>query len=184
MVNIGYLIPISPKTKRPLERGFFGRDATKRVTNDTFAHYHARCKGYWARRTGRQCNGTFLIVVDCDVKHGVNGPQNWADFMDESEFYPVTLVVGTPSGGCHVYFHASAEIADPEGQFRNRVGVIEGVDIRAQGGFVGVPDDLRIIPEAGAVIPESLKTLALSGGITYEEPPEHERPDDGPLSSH
>lgn len=77
-----------------------------------------------------------LIVLDVDIKNGVNGfdtlKANGWDIPREA------IEVLTPSGGSHFYFRA------PEGvSVRNSAGKIgPGVDLRADGGFIVLPPSI------------------------------------------
>jgi putative DNA primase/helicase len=79
---------------------------------------------------GIACGPSGLIVVDCDVKNGVDGIESWRDLDIHGE----TWVCETPSKGLHLYYAADGH------EVRNsasRVG--PGIDIRAQGGYVVAP---------------------------------------------
>lgn len=72
--------------------------------------------------------GDGLVVVDLDVKNGVDGVGAFTDWTTEHglDWSPTTT---TRSGGQHVYYRAS-------GQYGNRVNVLPGVDVRGENGYV------------------------------------------------
>lgn len=92
--------------------------------------------------------GRGLVVIDLDVKHGVDGVAVWSAWAEDHgvEWEPT---VTTPSGGQHIYFRSDKPL-------RNRTGMLPGVDVRAEGGFVvaygDVPplDDLPELPDVVA----------------------------------
>lgn len=75
--------------------------------------------------------GDGLVVVDVDPRHG------GFDTLDEWESWtsgtslPATLRCETGSGGLHLYYHAPAGA-----RVTSRNGVLPGVDVKAEGGYV------------------------------------------------
>jgi hypothetical protein len=89
---------------------------------------------YRDRCVAIDCGKSGLVVIDCDVKHGEAGIDNWAALAAEHGV-PATWVAHTPSGGVHLYYRA-----DPDHELRNSVSKLAaGVDVRAAGGFVIAP---------------------------------------------
>ena len=124
--------PVFPcKEKVPITTNGF-KDAT---TNDALIHT------WWgnedhnvAIRTGVESG---LVVVDIDAKH--NGLISYDMFKDD---LPPTYTVRTGGGGLHLYFQY------PLGEdIRNKTSLFEGVDIRAEGGYVIAPPSMH---ESGA----------------------------------
>lgn len=76
--------------------------------------------------------GNGLVVLDIDPKHG---GQDSADTIGK---LPETPSVITGSKGTHVYFSGSA---------KNAVGVMPGIDIRGDGGYVVAPPSRHISGE-------------------------------------
>lgn len=73
-----------------------------------------------------------VVVVDLDIKGGVDGVGNWKRLNNGRA--PATYYSATPSGGWHVWYR------DPEGKYRNSASeVAPGVDVRAVGGYVVAP---------------------------------------------
>jgi hypothetical protein len=80
--------------------------------------------------------GQGFIVIDLDVKAGVNGIQTWHDLCQKHGIKKATLIVNTPSGGRHLYY----SIGRHDFKVKNSVGLLgPGIDVRAMGGYVLVP---------------------------------------------
>jgi hypothetical protein len=94
--------------------------------------------GIYCGESGPKGSGVF--VVDCDVKPGVNGLENFHALCiaNGGLDIPDTLIVATGGGGLHFYFLA------PGFPVKNSVGstskgLCKGVDIRGEGGWVVGP---------------------------------------------
>lgn len=70
-----------------------------------------------------------IVVIDIDVKNGVNGQESIKAWHE----LPPTLTASTPTGGYHLYF------LYPAYGLRCRTGVLPGVDVKADGGYVVGP---------------------------------------------
>lgn len=68
------------------------------------------------------------VVVDVDMKHGVNGKKNLFDKFDK---LPESLHYTTRSGGFHLWYRVPKGSNIPQ-----RNGKIEGIDIRYDRGYV------------------------------------------------
>lgn len=84
-----------------------------------------------------------LMVIDLDVKHGVDGRGEFMRFINRYQLdlptgFPVAV---TPSGGQHLYFRTPA--GWPVGQ---RNGIIEAVDIKGDGGYVVAAPTMIMTP--------------------------------------
>jgi hypothetical protein len=77
-------------------------------------------------RVGVSTGPADVVVVDLDVKGGVDGPGNWYRAF-EGLTSPITY--STPSGGSHLYF-------SNEAGWTSHNGFLPGVDIKAHGGYV------------------------------------------------
>lgn len=72
-----------------------------------------------------------LVVIDSDEKNGKSG---YKSICDAGLKMPDTRIVKTPSGGLHYYYQY------PNGQsIGSPTGVLDGVDIRGNGGYVVAP---------------------------------------------
>lgn len=107
------------------EHGF--HDAT---TDEATIH------AWWARwpdanigiRTGMESG---LVVIDIDVDKG--GEDSWEEFT-QGHNVPDTVEAITGSGGRHIYFQHPSDR-----EIKSRQGILPGVDIRADGGYVVAP---------------------------------------------
>lgn len=84
--------------------------------------------------TGQQSG---LVVLDVDPKHG--GEASLEKLEAEYGLLPETPLVQTGSGGRHYYF------LHPDEDVKNSVGKLgDGLDIRADGGYVVAPPSLHV----------------------------------------
>lgn len=119
------VFPLQPYGKRPVYEDF----PTHATTDPT------QIRAWWSDpMTGGErlfnigvCT-TGFVVVDVDVKKGRAGLDNYVNALGGTWD---TLVVKTPTGGYHCYFHG------PDSG--NRAGLLEGVDIRSHNGYVIAP---------------------------------------------
>jgi putative DNA primase/helicase len=78
-------------------------------------------------------NASNLIVIDLDERHGgVEAFRNW-----EKQHSAQTGLISKTGGGFHLFFAALGH------QVKSRVGILPGVDVRAEGGFVVAPGSLH-----------------------------------------
>ncbi len=92
------------------------------------------------------CQRNGLVIIDCDVKRGINGIATWKSWCADSGLsLDDVFSVATPSGGRHYYY------SDASGLIGNRP-LGPGVDVRGVGGFAvaygPVPRVLAALPEA------------------------------------
>lgn len=76
-----------------------------------------------------------MIVIDEDIDEdkGLEGYQEVRRWEMENESLPNTVTAITGRGGYHLYFHyVGSDIG-------NRTGILEGVDVRGEGGYVIAP---------------------------------------------
>jgi hypothetical protein len=134
-----HVFPCVPGGKRPALRGSWQDHATTEP---------AGIRAWWSRaeyNIGIACGPSGLVVIDLDVLHdirevscaegrnSVSGTDVLADLCDQhGQPYPLpTYAVGTPSGGCHLYYTA------PGSPVRNSAGRLgPHIDVRADGGYV------------------------------------------------
>jgi hypothetical protein len=135
-----HVFPCAAGGKRPALRGNWQELATTSVV---------QVREWWGRAAyniGIACGPSGLVVIDLDQAHGdgagddegalfaLSGADRLAGLARRhGERYPGgTYTVDTPSGGCHLYFCADAEV-----RARNSAGAIgELIDVRADGGYV------------------------------------------------
>jgi hypothetical protein len=125
-----YVFPLAVNGKTPVTLHGY-QDATtdaKRI-DEMWRHRPAA-------NIGIATGASELVVIDIDVKHGVNGWKALDDCLKRLGQLPgPTRMASTPSGGAHLYLRA------PDGfAIRNSAGRLgEGVDVRAHGGYVVAP---------------------------------------------
>lgn len=124
-------IPVEARGKRPLVPWleFQQRIATADEIDDWFRRWPDANVGLV---TGRVSG---LVVVDVDPRHG--GQESFELACDEHGPLPRTVEAVTGGGGRHLYF------AHPGGRLANRVGILPGIDLRADGGCVVAPPSLH-----------------------------------------
>ena len=76
--------------------------------------------------------GSGLIVIDIDCKKGKNGLEQIKPFLAD---FPKTRIAKTCHGGYHFYYKVDREV-------RNYVNLLDGVDVRGDGGYVLAPPSI------------------------------------------
>lgn len=86
--------------------------------------------------TGSMSN---LIVIDEDYddNKGIDGRESIAEWERQHGELPETMRVITGRGGYHLYYHYTGN------DIKNRAGIIDGVDIRGEGGYVIAPPSVH-----------------------------------------
>jgi hypothetical protein len=126
-------IPIEPRGKRPLVPWleFQQRIADAGEIDGWFRRWPEANVGLV---TGRLSG---LVVVDIDPRH--DGAASIERASAEHGPLPRTVEAQTGGGGRHLYF------AHPGAPLANRVGILPGIDLRADGGCVVAPPSLHPI---------------------------------------
>lgn len=122
-------LPSAGNEKRPIVKWQNLEKISAGTTANYFDKYATKRPGI-AILTGERSNG--LVVIDIDNKNGHNGLKSIQEWERQHGYFPETWQVETPSGGIHLYFKA-------KGQYKTRTGILDGVDIRAEGGLVIAP---------------------------------------------
>ena len=125
------VIPLWPREKRPL------------IPWAPYQHHRPEETEIrqWFRRWPRANVGivtgavSALVVVDVDPLHGGDGSLKALEQAHGS--LPDTIKAFTGGGGLHVYF------AHPGGLVPNKVGLVTGIDVRGDGGFVVAPPSVH-----------------------------------------
>lgn len=128
------VFPCERDGKEPATRHGF-KDATKDV--DTI-------KCVWSDHpnlnvgiaTGAMSGGVF--VVDVDNHNGVDGAQYLLEWQREHGEFPETACATTGSGGTHLFFRAPNGVS-----VKSAAHVIEGVDVRGDGGYIVAPPSVH-----------------------------------------
>lgn len=127
------MLSTSDGGKRPLlEHGFKDASADPAKVDIWFSDKHIMQPGVMLGIATGEESG--LLVVDCDVKNGQNGPQTFYELCKKHGASPSVCSVKTPSGGRHYYYRISRDRALP-----SSVGKFSGVDIRCEGGCIVAP---------------------------------------------
>lgn len=119
--------PVFPckSDKRPYTAHGF-KDATTNAT--TIREWWARWPG---AALGLDCGGAGLVVIDCDVKNGIDGIANFEALGIDHDG---ALHATTPSGGLHIVFRVN------ETPLGNSAGKLApGIDTRGAGGYIILP---------------------------------------------
>lgn len=123
-----------------------------------------------------------LLVIDVDLPKGEPSLQRLEQLGKK---LPETLTARTGGGGLHLYFvHPDRTLPNTTGRLPGLVETLEGVDVRAHGGYVVAPPSLHIssgkylwidanqaLAELPGWIEEPLRpatTLAAAGKADYE----------------
>lgn len=81
-----------------------------------------------------------LLVIDADIKEGVNGPDRLREYFEPYGGIPKdAAVIHTQNGGMHVYFRNTAKLGCAKGAFADM-----RCDIRGIGGQVIAPAAIRV----------------------------------------
>lgn len=80
-----------------------------------------------------------LVVIDEDVSEdrGIDGIRSVRDWERENGELPETSMAITGRGGYHLYYRYSGS------DIKNRAGLLEGVDVRGEGGYVIAPPSVH-----------------------------------------
>ena len=78
-----------------------------------------------------------FLVIDVDVKPGVDGNDAIRDLEELNGELPDTVESITGSGGRHILF------AHPGIEVKNRTGVMPGIDVRGDGGYIVAPPSMH-----------------------------------------
>lgn len=118
-------------------------------------------KGIWRRYPlaipGMSLAPHRLLVIDPDVKSGIDGLKNWRDLCQGRPMPRGIPEVSTPTGGLHAYFRQpdGLELGNSRGQLP------AGIDVRGLRGYVIAP---------GATLPDGRQWGYASGTIFSDAP--------------
>nr|WP_087132761.1 bifunctional DNA primase/polymerase [Microbacterium esteraromaticum]SJN44767.1 Phage replication protein \ len=129
------VFPVAAESKRPLtRRGFHDASADP---GQLRSWWSAHPRANLAIPTGKTSG---VVVVDVDVHGQVNG----YDALNRAHVAGLVagweMTVRSPSGGLHLYFHASSS-----DQQRSWQAARAGIDFRGDGGYIIVPPSARMI---------------------------------------
>lgn len=133
-VAMGYRkigLPVFPCTdeKRPLTVNGFKNASCEAATLRKW--FNAERAGVLGIPTGTYPDGRFLLVIDCDVKDGIDGHESLSAWLNGAVL-PETWTVLTANGGTHYYYWMPVgfSIANSVSKLALRV------DLRGEGGYV------------------------------------------------
>lgn len=118
-----HVFPLREGSKLPQIKGY-----PKEATRDPHRIYE--WWGKWPNANVGISTSHNLLVVDIDVKEGVNGDEAILELEFEGFELPETYTQSTPTGGRHLVYSVEAPV-------KQGTAVLgRGVDIRARGGFI------------------------------------------------
>ena len=128
------VFPLKYRDKVPLTR-----NGCKDATTDA-----AQIKAWWQQHpnaniglaTGAVSQNVFVIDLDIDEDRGIDGYHSLEDWQREHGDFPETWTAITGRGGYHLYYRGN-------GKIKNSAGIIDGVDIRGNGGYVVAPPSIH-----------------------------------------
>jgi hypothetical protein len=122
------LMPIKENTKLPIKQGWQNLNISADEIKSSFNKSSSQNVGMI---TGKPSN---VIVLDFDVKNGALGEKTYKLLFKLFGEKLNTLKSNTPSGGFHLFFRPVSQVS-----LKNSVNILDGLDIRSDGGFVVVP---------------------------------------------
>ena len=174
LVNLGYRVfPLVPNKKRPLTKHGH-KDATEDLE---------QVAKWWRDKPSANigiATGSGLVVIDVDRVTNSDGikkalPNPWLEPFSESlESLGADSVVESPTGGFHLYYTSDL------GPIKSKAGdIAEGVDHRADGGYIVAPGSVidgkyyRELPNRALVARSQLPQLppALVEALTRTKAP-------------
>lgn len=125
-VNIGWsILPVKPEEKRPYMTNWL-QYTRNRATLETVENWFRHLSGAGVGAvTGKISN---MVVLDVE---------SWCrtPIEDLLRKYPTQMVARSGSGGYHLYYQYPTGVS----KVSNRVGIFDGADLRADGGFIVLP---------------------------------------------
>ncbi len=119
--TLGKVGPVDGKIPVNTDHGYLDFSSAPEEIKQLFAGCKVNRIGIAARPSG-------LLIIDLDVKSGVDGVLTFRDLnagYPQIEYGPIQR---TPSGGYHIFFQYPQGVKVP-----NRAGVLPGIDVRTDG---------------------------------------------------
>lgn len=128
------VFPIKYKGKTPITTSGFKEASTdpRVITEWWTAHPHANI----GIATGKASGGVFVIDLDVNEDTGVNGYDSLRDWERENGSLPDTALSLTGRGGNHIFYRSNRPVS-------SRIGVLDGIDVRGDGGYIVAPPSLH-----------------------------------------
>ena len=128
------VIPLKPHSKVPATLHGV-KDASTDI--EQVRKWWAQCPNYnIGVACGEKSNGLIVIDLDIDEDKGLNGYENLCQWENEHEKFPDTVQSITGRGGYQLFYKSDRN-------YKNSVRIIDGVDIRSEGGYVVVPPSIH-----------------------------------------
>lgn len=128
------VIPLKPHSKIPATPHGV-KDATTNIKQ--VQKWWAQCPDYnIGIACGEKSNGLLVIDLDIDEDKGLNGYENLCEWEQEHDEFPETVQSITGRGGYQLFYKSDQN-------YKNSVRIIDGVDIRSEGGYVVVPPSIH-----------------------------------------
>lgn len=128
------VLPIKPRSKIPITKNGF-KDAT--TDPQTISSWWDRTPdANIAIATGSRSGGLVVIDLDRDKEKGIDGYETLKSWQKDHGTFPETWTSITGRKGYHLFYKDSATN-------RSRVKLYEGIDIRAEDGYVVVPPSIH-----------------------------------------
>lgn len=131
------VFPLKPRMKTPIYKGGFHNATTNPKT----------IKKWWRKNpdanigiaTGQKSGGLVVFDFDINEKKGKNGSESLKNWLNEKRLpdLPDTVTSITGGGGCHYLYR------DKKHTHKTRAGILPGVDIRADGGYIVAPQSIH-----------------------------------------
>ena len=131
------VFPIIPLSKKPATKNGF-KDATTNI--EQIRRWWKDNPNYGiAIATGKVSGNIFVIDCDVDENMGYNGYHALQDYCRENQVeFPDTVMALSGRKGSHFYYRAKSGYC-----VKSRTGIIEGVDIRGEGGYIICPPTIH-----------------------------------------
>lgn len=128
------VFPLQPRGKTPLTK-----NGCRDATTD-----RKQIEAWWTKypnanigiATGYISAGLFVIDLDIDENKGINGYDTLRSWENKHGKIPDTWQSITGRGGYHLFFWSLEPV-------HNRVNLMEGIDIRGEGGYIVAPPSIH-----------------------------------------
>lgn len=124
------VFPVSETTKKPLTPHGC-KDAKKTV--GAIKHWWKKWPNAGVGIATGAASGLIVIDLDVDENKGIDGRESMRDWERIHGELPETVQAITGRGGSHLYYSYSGT------DIKNRAGILEGIDIRGEGGYIIAP---------------------------------------------
>lgn len=134
--DLGWSVfPVSEKTKKP-----YTPHGCKDAKKDVQA-----IKAWWKRYPNASIGvatglPSHLLVIDLDIDEnkGLDGMRELREWEKAHKELPDTVSAITGRGGSHFYYKY-----DGSEKYKNRAGILDGIDVRGDGGYIIAPPSLH-----------------------------------------